>query len=336
MSIDAKPHEDGVDRSGKLRIVVAALTRRRPLMLRNLLKSWGEMSIPDRCTVTCLIVENDNTDYSRSIVEEMSPLPNGLTIEYALEVEPGIPFGRNRAAREAIAHNADLLAFVDDDEMVARDWLVEFILGYRNSKAALLGAPLYVGEPVPSLGIIERTIYKNQVSRYRHQANRASRRATLDTTKRVTVVTNNWLAETSLFSENQIWFDEYMRYTGGTDAKFCAEVKARNIKVGWVDTAHVFETIPRNRLTFRYQYERGRDQSATHFHRKRALNKDVYLGLVIAVPLKSSMALLALAAIPLTGGKTLLRFARTTGWIVGRVTAAFGYRSRLYESTTGF
>lgn len=335
MARDANRHEAGPDRDGELRIVVAALTRRRPLMLRDLLISWGEMDIPDNCTVSCLIVENDDTDGSRSLVENISPLPNGLAIEHVLETEPGIPFGRNRAAREAIARDADLLAFVDDDEVVAEDWLVELVGGYRNSEAVLLGGPVYVENPKQDLSRIERIIHSNLVDRYRQRARHANKLATRGNANDILIATGNWLAETSLFTSDSIWFDERMRYSGGTDAKLWRDTIAKNLGVGWISSAHVFETIPRQRLSLSYQFARARDQSATHFHLKAKQHRFNYLRLLLSVLLKGLAAAFLLISIPLTGGKTLLQFTHTSGWIIGRLSAALGYRSSLYVSTTG-
>lgn len=322
-------------RGKRLRVVVAALTRRRPEMLRRLIGSFGSAEIPGNCTVSFLIVENDDDPDSRLTVEAQRPLANGATLDYVHEAELGIPFGRNRAAREALGAKADLLAFVDDDEIVARDWLVRMIDGYRNSEAMLLGGPLRVQDTPDDLTFVQRLMARSARNRYLRKEIRAARKASLRGTPGVTIVTNNWLGETALFSKHGIWFDETMRFTGGTDAKFSADVKALGLPTAWVADAAVYEDIPRERLSFVYQYRRGRDQSATNFHRKLDRNRRAKWSVILSVPLKLLSILLLIIALPFTRGGTLLDIARSAGWISGRLGALLGRRSDLYKTVTG-
>lgn len=318
-----------------LRITVSALTRQRPGMLASLIGSWGEMAIPDNCDVRCLIVENDDTPHSKMVVEMASPLSNGVPIDYVLETEPGIPFGRNRAAKEAIDRGDDLLAFVDDDEVVAKDWLVEIVKAYRASQASLIGGPLRVKKTERVLGWLDGIMDRCIAQRYLRKETRAARRADLSGTPGVTIVTNNWLGETSLFSQHGIWFDETMRFTGGTDSKLSAEVKAAGLPTAWAKDAAVYEEIPRERLSVAYQFKRGRDQSSTNFHRKIAQKPLARLSVVVTVPIKLLAIAGLIIALPFTGGRTLLDVVRTSGWVAGRVDGLLGRRSDLYQTITG-
>jgi len=57
--------------------------------------------------------------------------------------------------------------------------------------------------------------------------------------------------------------------------------------------------------------------------------------LVLRLPGKLIEIIILLVKLPFTGGRTLLDIAKTTGWIAGRVGAAFGVRSKLYTNITG-
>ena len=216
-------------------------------MLEALLRSWSSLIIPEEVTVTFLVIENDTEERSKDLIQTLHPIFKSSELVYALETEPGIPFARNRAARESLEMESNILLFVDDDEEVASDWLEKIIQGYRSSKAKLIGAPLRARLPEENLTLLQRLMFTNIKSRYRKKELRASRRASLEGTSGVTIVTNNWLADTSLFSEHNIWFDESMRHTGGTDSKFYAEVIAKKIPTAWVRDAYVYETIPPER-----------------------------------------------------------------------------------------
>jgi len=314
---------------------VATLTRQRPKMLEALLRSWSSLMIPEKVKVTFLVVENDTEERSKDLIETLRPAFKNCDLVYALETESGIPFARNRAAKESIEIGSDLLLFVDDDEEVPRDWLQKIIQGYRNSEAKLIGAPLRARRPEENLTFLQKLMFTNLKSRYRKKERRASRKASLKGTTGVTIVTNNWLAETSLFSEHNIWFDESMRHTGGTDSKFYAEVIAKGLQTAWVQGAHVYETIPPERLSFLYQYGRARDQSNTNFRRKN--NGTVRLNLIVltSILIKLIAVIGLILTLPITAGRTLMTLARALGWIAGRIGAIAGSRSTLYSSTTG-
>lgn len=304
-------------------------------MLANLLGTLGDIVIPSDCEVIFLVVENDDVPRSQAVTKAFRP-NNGAPLVYVFEPELGIPIARNRAAREAIAMGADLLAFVDDDEEVTPEWLLRLVAGYRQSEAVLIGAPLRLRPPRGRrLTLSQRMTFRSLSARYERKERRAARRASLNETPGVTVVTNNWLGETALFAEHDIWFDEALRFTGGTDSKFYSEVRQRGLPTGWVKDAFVYETVPQSRLSFYYQFCRGRDQSNTNFHRR--LNKAplARLGLFVSLPLRLVSVLGLALALPFTMGRSYADIARNLGWIVGRITASFGRRSTLYENVTG-
>ena len=319
-----------------LRITVATLTRQRPEMLDALIKSWGEMQVPPNTIVRCLVVENDTAAHSEPVIAHWGEvLPNEIPLDYVLETEPGIPFGRNRAAREAITESADLLCFVDDDEVVATDWLEQLVEGYRNSSAILLGAPLRAAGPTGSETLLQRLMLQNISNRYLGKETHAARQATLHDTGGVTIVTNNWLGETRLFSEFGIWFDEKMRMTGGTDAKFYAETVAAGLPVGWVADAFVYETIPPDRLSFWYQVARGRDQSNAHLRRQLSRSPAKAVLSFLGAPVRLLALLGAVVLLPFQPRLRYIQIARLTGWLVGVLGILVGYKSALYKKVTG-
>lgn len=325
------------DRQGPLSVVVSTLTRRRPEMLSGLLDSWSQLKLPENCEVTFLVVENDDQPRTQRLVEQYAERFTTSSLQYAFEDELGIPFGRNRAAKEAIAAGADLLAFVDDDEVVAEDWLVRFIAGYRQSEAVLLGGPVRVVPLDKSQNVswLERLMHRSIVTRCTRKEKRAKQQASLNDTPRVTIGTFNWLGQTSLFTEHGLWFDEGMRHTGGTDAKFYTQTRDLGLTTGWVSDAYVYEEVPLDRLTFAYQFGRSRDHSNSYFRRKIARNPWARLIAFCLMPLKCVGILLLMILTPLTCGRTLLDLARGMGWVAGWTGAMFGKRSSHYLEVTG-
>lgn len=324
------------DRTASLSITVSTLTRQRPEMLEALVHSWGALVIPADCTVRFMVVENDTAPNSEYVVQGVGEaLPNGAPVDYVLETELGIPFGRNRAAREAIANGSDLLCFVDDDEVVAQDWLDRLITGYRAGSAVLLGAPLRAAGPSGDETAAQRLMLRNISNRYLAKEQAAAKRAGLNDSGGVTIVTNNWLAETRLFTDEGLWFDETMRMTGGTDAKFYAETIAKGLPVGWVADAFVYETIPAERLSFWYQAARGRDQSNTHMRRKLKDRPFAAALGFLTIPFRMLALIFAALLLPFQPDRRYIQMARTAGWLIGVIGIPFGYKSALYKKVSG-
>lgn len=320
-------------RDGTLNISVATLTRKRPEMLSSLLTAWENLNVPPECNVQYLVIEND--DESQSIEMVQTSAAAGLNVVYELETELGIPFARNKAARQAIIAGSDLLVFIDDDETPAQNWLVKLVEGYRASSAVLMGAPLRAQRPEGDLGWWQELIYQNVLNRYKQKEKRAASRAGINETPGVTVVTNNWLAEVDIFKNQGIWFDEKMRFTGGTDAKFYREARDRGIPTGWIKDAFVYETITPERLSFSYQVARGRDQATTNLRRKFERSSVNIVTTSLLTVAKLILAVFLLLATPLSPKHLLLPLARTIGWLLGWASAITGKRSKLYVKSDG-
>ena len=304
-------------------------------MLKYLLKSLVTMRRPQDVEPVFLVVENDGAPNSQAVVDEMRPRFDGAELHYLLEDRVGIPMARNRAIEFAVETGADLLAFVDDDEIADQAWLDELVSAYRASGALLLGGPVLAALPPEGSSFGKRFVHSAIARRYDEKARKARNLAAGGRDTKVTITTGNWLASTELFTRHGLRFDEGMRFSGGSDAAFFAQVRRRKLAVKWVPDAVVRETVPSERLTPRYQFWRALNQSNTSFRRK--LDKSLFyaVSLILTVPLRTLMvAILFLAILP-TAGRTFLSTVRGAGWIAGRLAAVFGRRSDLYVETTG-
>lgn len=304
-------------------------------MLRHLLDSLAVTRRPQGGELIFLVVENDCAPNSQAVVEEMRPRFKDAELHYLIEERTGIPMARNRAIKFAVDLRADLLAFIDDDEIADEAWLDELVSAYRRSSALLLGGPVLATLPPEGAGLGERIVHSAIVRRYDRKARRARLLAEKGQDAKVTITTGNWLASTDLFTRHGLLFDEGMRFSGGADAAFFAQVRQRHLAVKWVPDAVVRETVPLARLTARYQFRRAFNQSNTSFRRKLDKSKLNALSLILSVPLRAlGVAFLFLAILP-TAGATSLSTLRGAGWIAGRLAAVFGRRSDLYVHTTG-
>jgi len=315
-----------------LKISVAVLTRQRPRMLAELIKSFGHMELPENCEVRCLIVENDKEPNTKDLVYSLFPLPNGLEVDYVLETDLGIPQARNRAAREALESRADVMTFVDDDEIVDEHWLSELVSSYRMGGCSLIGGPVRITLQDKNLSWIERSMY-NGVQKHFEKLEAKANASTKENPQ--PVVTNNWLADVSLFGYENIWFDESLRFTGGSDSKFFRDVTTKGFKSRWNPDAIVYAVMPKDRLSFWDQFRTARDRTMNRFHLVLKNRKAAKVRLLFSVPIKVMVITALVIAVPFTRGKTLYGVARTAGWVVGRIGAAFGGKSKLYTKILG-
>lgn len=296
-------------------------------MLKSLIASWAACRLPPGMEVLFLVLENGPRG-----TFDLSCAPAGLQIRHMVEPRMGIPFARNAAVRAALGWGADLIAFVDDDEIVTESWLTELVAEQKSSGALLVGGPIEaIAAEIPKTfwrvtifnGIHRRTLRKACISTRRKETGRMDR---------VTIVTSNWLAHRDLFDKHDIWFDERYAVSGGSDAAFSAEVTRRRLKKSWTPAALVYEAIPLSRMSFRYQFRRGRDQSIVSIQRKL----EEWPARVVVLTLPSVLVRALGVGILVFGFPfTAVSIARGSGWVVGRLLGLAGVKSRLYETVTG-
>ena len=323
-------------RPGKLKVCVATITRRRPKMVGNLLASWASLTMPAGCECFFAIVENDEAPGFVPPPRIANRHAGDIELVYRCETEQGIPFARNRVVDIALERGADVLLFIDDDEIARTDWLVKLVEAYRAGDASLLGGPVRAIPPEDTLSRLQRLVFRGVKDRLLRSEKRSANRAKNGKAQSITIVTNNWLADMRLFSEQGLMFDRRLRFSGGSDAKFSSDVKALGLQVDWVPDAIVYETMPKDRLTLTYQFKRGRDQSNASFRRKIDKSRYGYASLIASVPIKLFGAAFLALAIPFTSGSSLVPCVRTLGWIVGRLSVFVGKESTHYRGSTGF
>lgn len=317
-------------RERSLNVVIATITRRRPKMLGALLESWARLERPRDCHCTFLVVENDESRNVR-LPQEIGGDWGDAELVYYLEPSQGIPIARNRACKIALERNADVMLFIDDDETADARWLVNMVETYRKTGWGLIGGPVEPVRPPEQLTFWQRVVFRG----VRDRLARKYARARVNGLEATTVVTSNWLADMSLISKYDLSFDERLRFTGGSDAKFCYDARTAGVRVGWTSDAIVRETVSVDRLSLRYQFRRARDQSNVSLRRKIDRDSSALSWVPVSVAMRAAGAGLQILVIPLTRGSSLVPIARSFGWIVGRLSVFWGATSSHYRETTG-
>lgn len=91
----------------------------RPENLRRTLAALGRLDVPPDESLEVLVVDNGPSERTRSVVEASSGT-EGPRFRYLAEPEGGTSRARNRGIRES---RGRLVAFIDDDCLVAPSWL---------------------------------------------------------------------------------------------------------------------------------------------------------------------------------------------------------------------
>lgn len=126
-------------------ITVIICTWNRCESLRRTLTQFAEVIAPEGCHWEILVVNNNCTDDTDSVVRSFS---DRLPIRSVLEPQQGLSVARNRGVKET---DAELLLWTDDDVLVGRQWLAEYwkaIVQFPN--AAFFGGPIrpaFLGTP---------------------------------------------------------------------------------------------------------------------------------------------------------------------------------------------
>jgi glycosyltransferase involved in cell wall biosynthesis len=116
----------------KLNVIVP--TYNRAALLKKTLLSLAIAELPPDFEVVVTVVDNNSTDETKAVVEEMKPEFEKVKLEYLFEARQGKSYALNSGIERA---DGDLVTCIDDDEQIAVDWYVELEKVFRERGAAL-------------------------------------------------------------------------------------------------------------------------------------------------------------------------------------------------------
>ena len=226
-----------------MKVDIAIASYRRPKGLYRLLGGVQRLRFPEAAPdLRVVVVDNDPEGSARTVCEDARGWLD-LPLVYSIEKRRGIPQARN-AAIAAAQGRAELVAFIDDDEVPAPHWLAELIRVQAESGADAVAGPCepLFEEPVPRW--IERGRF---FERPRHATG-----ARVDY-----AFTHNVLVRTRSLAALGALFDERMALLGGSDGELFRRLAAQGHRIVWADEAIVFEWVPRSRANARWILERA-------------------------------------------------------------------------------
>ena len=218
-------------------VAICIATFKRPELLHNCLASIGQLIIPDNYTPIIIVADNDSERSGESGFNEAIKNINIGSYYYA-EPERGLSAVRNSLIEKALDHNVDFIAFIDDDELPHKQWLINIMKGFEINNCDIVTAPV--------LPINESVAPDTFTTNPKRPSGSTPR----------TISTNNVIFRKKLIGEHGLRFDRYFDFIGGEDFDFFDRAIKKGMTSVWIDDAIVFETIFPERKTRKYMMYR--------------------------------------------------------------------------------
>lgn len=305
----------------EVHLSVCICTFRRPLLLQRLLDALLAQDLAPQLW-QIVVVDNDPLASAQAILQHYHGKLGARLISLQ-ETRSNISLARNAAIN---ATESTWLAFIDDDELPASDWLSQLLACQQTYQADLVFAPVI---PDYSLGIPAWIIRGGFFDR--------RRLATGSPIGHQDARTGNVLirrAQLRAISAEQA-FDPAFGRTGGEDSMLFRRIAAQGAIMVWCDEAAVSEEVPPERAKagwlLRRSYRTGQLFMRTELamlHGKHRRRRAMYL---------SARALLqALVALLLMGGLALFKPLKAFHWCriaasqAGKLSYFFGQQQQAY------
>jgi len=303
--------------------VVAVLTYRRTEALPALLTELVAQAATVHPSATVLVVDNDPAGSAAGTVRAWA----GLGVRYVHEARPGISAARNRALVESA--DADVLVFLDDDELPSPRWLEQLVSSWLSWRCAAVAGPVparLLGPPPPWVagsGVFDR--------RRRPTGERLTGAGA-----------GNLLLDLRQVRALGLSFDERLGLTGGEDTLFTHQLVHLGAEIRWCDEAEAVESIPADRLTRRWVLQRsfrsGSSWSRAEVHLAGGALRRWRTRGVVLVKAGARMPVAGLGLLTALVRRDLAGRARAEVTLVsyaGLVSGAFGYVFGEYARTAG-
>jgi len=225
-----------------IHIVVCACTYRRPQGLQRLLEGLARQRFTKQQThLTIVIADNEANAATRQICEAFRH-HSGIPLIYVPVTERGISQARN-ACLDHAPQETDFLAFIDDDEIPAADWLSQLLTMQQQTNADVVYGPVHPVFPPHAPPWLKE-------GNWFHKPRQLA--CLQDGQEIGFAATCNCLLLSTILDESGIRFDPAFGLSGGEDKLFFRQIKAQGYRIIWAEKALVKETVPAERACLKY------------------------------------------------------------------------------------
>lgn len=223
-------------------ITVCVCTFKRPELLSRLFSALTKQVTDGSFTYSVVVADNDQLRSAERIVAEFSSR-SSFQVKYCVEPQENIALARNRALQEA---TGDFVAFIDDDEFPADDWLLSLLRACQSNEAdGVLGPVVSYFDTDPPRWITKGRFFDKR-----------------KTYPSGTVVpwpetrTGNVLFRRDVLDEIDVAFRVQFD-TAGEDIDFFRRLIEKGRKFIWSNEAVVYEVVPQARCSRKYLLKRA-------------------------------------------------------------------------------
>jgi glycosyltransferase involved in cell wall biosynthesis len=222
-------------------ISICICTFKRAVLLRRLLERLDNQQTDGLFTYSVVVADNDSGQSAQQVVASFASTTH-LPATYCVEPQQNIALARNMALQHA---EGDLIAFIDDDEFPADDWLCNLFKACMTyGVAGVLGPvkPHFESDPpqwVEKGKFFERPMYSSG-----HELTWSQSRSG-----------NVLFRRDILSSVNTPFRSEFD--TAGEDLDFFRRMIEKGHKFVWCSEAVVYEEVPSSRCKRRYLLKRA-------------------------------------------------------------------------------
>lgn len=142
-------------------VSVCVCTYKRPHLLKRLLDELSQQETADQFTFSIVICDNDQTESAEPVVQ-YARVTHPVAIKYCVEPRQNIALARNKVVENA---EGEFLAFIDDDEFPAHDWLLKLFKTCAEYKVdGVLGPVLRYFDDAPPDWLRKSRFYVRRVN----------------------------------------------------------------------------------------------------------------------------------------------------------------------------
>ncbi len=306
-------------------IVIGLGTYKRPQMLGDTLASFHHLRIPDGYKVELIIADNDEDESAHRIVMEHQEKIQFSAV-YIVEPRRGIVYMRNRIMEEALKLEADLLAFMDDDEEVEPDWLVKMLEAKETYRADVV------------VGRVER-ILPQDTPKWIIKGKFFERPSIKTGTVRRAASTSNVVFDLPLIATRfGLRFHPALNLAGSSDTFLFTEATEKGARIVWVNENLVKEAIPVSRMTVDWLLKRAFRHTNCRTLRKRL--KKPYLNVLFSESLYGiGHLIVGVVSLPVFIFQGKAGLVHSLRWIwkgAGSFSGLGGFVYKEYENVHGY
>lgn len=220
---------------------ICIATYKRPELLKKLLASLAEQKLPDNIELEIVVVDNDEMEIAREMVNQVGNSVN-FALKYFTQPVKNISLTRNIAVAEA---KGEYILFIDDDEIASPDWVANIydtLIKYNVD--AVFGRVISYFDPGTPEWIKNCFIYNRPAPQTGSNA--------------VSTRTGNVIVRTTLLRSIEGPFEPAYGITGGSDTKlFGLLKKKKGAKYVNCYEAVTYEYVPPQRTKLKWLFIRA-------------------------------------------------------------------------------